>query len=211
MTRTSDILERFVHTATAERISLGALIAALGDRAFGLMIILLVLPNLIPGPTIPGYSLVFGAVIALLAQQMLRGFPGPSLPVWFLKRSVARKHLARLVDWSLPWLRRLERHVAERPGMLTSPAADRWLPLLFLLLAIALALPLPFGNTPPALALIVLSVGLLERDSRMLMIGVAAGILSLLYVGGLLVLAITAADVVFGTMIDWLDRLGLDF
>lgn len=210
MARTSDILERSVAESTAERISLGFLVTVLGDRAFGLMIILMALPNLIPGPSIPGYSLVFGAMIGLLAAQMMRGFPAPDLPGWFLRRSLRREHLAAMIRRATPWLRRLERYVTERPGRLTTPTGERWTAFLCILLAFALALPLPMGNAPPALALVIISVGLLEQDDRTLMIGVIAGVVSLIYVGVLLAVAFVAFDLLFGQVIDFLAWVGIE-
>lgn len=197
--RTSELLQRSVELHDADRISVAELLDALGDRAFGLLIVLLVLPNLIPGPTIPGYSLIFATGIALVASQMVRGFVRPRLPRWCLRRSFDRARLRALLARAMPYLRRLERYAHARPSRWTTPGAERWIAALAIAVAIALAIPVPLGNTPPALALLVLGMGLIERDSRLLVAGVIGGIAAVIYVGVLSAVAVEAADWIFGT------------
>lgn len=197
--RTSELLQRSVELHDADRISVAELLDALGDRAFGLLIVLLVLPNLIPGPTIPGYSLIFATGIALVASQMVRGFARPRLPRWLLRRSFDRVRLRALLARAMPYLQRLERYAHTRPSRWTTRTAERWIAALGIAVAIALSIPVPLGNTPPALALLLLGMGLIERDSRLLVAGVIGGIAAVIYVGALSAVAVQAADWIFGT------------
>jgi hypothetical protein len=207
MTRTSEILRRSIAARATERITVAALLAALGDRAFGLVIVLLVLPTLIPGPPIPFYSLPFAAAIALVASQLARGFVRPLLPDWLLRRSVGRARLERLLLHAMPAIRRFERFAHTRPSGWTTPRGERWIGALCIAVALALAMPMPFGNTPPGLALLVLGLGLIERDSRLLAIGALAGIASVVYVGVLTAMAVLAAGLLFGAAPPLLDLL----
>ncbi len=51
--RTSDAFRALKTIGTGDRISLGELTAALGDRGFGLLVLIFALPNIIP--MIPAY------------------------------------------------------------------------------------------------------------------------------------------------------------
>jgi hypothetical protein len=196
--RTSEILRRSVAARASERVTVAALLAALGDRAFGLLIVLLVLPTLIPGPPVPFYSLPFAAAIALVASQLARGFVRPELPGWLLRRSIARARLDRLLERAMPAIRRFERFAHARPSRWTTPQSERCIGGLAIAVALALAMPVPFGNTPPGLALLVLGLGLIERDSRLLAIGTLGGAAAVLSVGALTAMAVLAAGWIFG-------------
>jgi hypothetical protein len=195
---TSDLLRKSIETRRTERATVAEILMALGDRAFGLLIVLLVLPTLIPGPPIPGYSLVFALAIALVASQLARGFDQPVLPRWLLRRSFDRARLDALLTRATPYLRRLERITHARPSRWTTRQGERWIGALVIAVALALAVPVPLGNTPPGLALLALGVGLIERDGRLLALGALAGIASVLYVAGITAATVLAAEEIFG-------------
>jgi hypothetical protein len=54
-------------------------------------------------------------------------------------------------------------------------------------LSVVLALPIPFGNTPVALSIIIIALGLLEGDGVALLVGVCAGIAAAAWNVGLVV------------------------
>lgn len=198
MARTSDLLQRSIESHSAPRVSVAELMGTLGDRGFGLLIVILVLPNLIPGPPIPGFSLVFAAGIALIASQMVRAFARPELPQWLRKRSFDRAKLDAMLTRAMPYLRRFERFAHARPSVWTTKRGERWIGLVVIATALALAVPVPLGNTPPALALLALGLGLIERDTRLLVIGAFAGVASVAYVGVLTAMTVIAAERLFG-------------
>jgi hypothetical protein len=197
VTSTSRLLRRSLETRRTARATLGEILEALGDRAFGLLIVLLVLPTLIPGPPIPGYSLIFAAAIALIASQLARGFDQPVLPAWWLRRSFDRARLDALLIRATPYLRRFERVAHARPTLLTTRRGERWIGALAIAVAAALAVPVPLGNTPPGLALLVIGIGLIERDGRLLAVGALAGVAAVLYVAGITAATVLAAQQIF--------------
>ena len=64
--RTSDLLANYARHLNGERVTLGELVALLGNRSFGLLLLLFALPNLVPLP--PGSSTVFGLPLLLLGE-----------------------------------------------------------------------------------------------------------------------------------------------
>ena len=179
--RISEILVGLVGDCSGH-LSLGEVVTALGDRGYGLLIFVLALPNMIP-VYIPGLSAVFGIPLAMIALQMMLGMPRPWLPAALLQRRFRRQEFANLTRRLLPWLLRLERALKPRWLMLTSPTVERAIGLIALILALLLALPIPLTGIPISAGLLLMGVGLIERDGLVLLGGVAAGILAFAYSG----------------------------
>lgn len=150
-----------------ERITLGEMAEAFGDRAFGLLILLLLLPSLLPG-----MATVFGLPILLLGVQMGLGRRTPKLPGFLARQSVKRTDLLRLTSGSSTWMNRIEQYVRPRPGFFTSLVGDRLFGWLTAYVALMLILPGPGTNGPPAFGNIVMALGLVEHDNRVMAWGV---------------------------------------
>ncbi len=189
--RTSTVLLEAVCSHPGERITLGELVERLGDRTYGLLLLVLALPNTVPMPGLPGLSTVFGAAMLLLAVQMAAGSPRPWIPRWLRQRSFSRTGLEAMLRRALPYLQRLERALKPRWAPVTRPVSERIMGVVFSLLALAIALPIPFGNWLPAVTLTVAALGLAERDGLVL----AASALMALAVLGLMSAALAAAFV----------------
>jgi hypothetical protein len=180
-------------------LRLGDVVAALGDRGYGLMIVILAVPNVLP-IYIPGLSAIFGIPLALIALQMMLGLPRPWLPQALLRRPLRRREFAGMTQRLMPWLLRLERLLKPRLPLLTSLWAERAIGLFALVLAVMLALPIPFTGIPLGAALALMGIGLLERDGLVLLAGAAAGALAVAY-SGLATFAAWEAVVAF---VSWL-------
>jgi hypothetical protein len=157
--RASEILEDLGRNWPAERISLGDIEAALGDRGFGLMLLVFTLPALIPI-----ISTIAVIPLALLAGQLMLGMEKPWLPKAILRRSAATADFKRVVEQLLPHLLRAEKVLKPRYLLLASAPAERMIGLVCLLLTLLLPLPWPFGNVMVAVPLVVLALALIERD-----------------------------------------------
>ena len=151
-----------------EEITLGEMAEAFGDRAFGLLILLLCLPSLLPL-----MASVFGTPMLILGVQMGLGRRVPKLPGFIARRTIKRADLLRLSGASSGWLKRVEQYVKPRPGFFTSPAGDRIFGWLTAYVALMLILPGPGTNGPPAFGNIVMALGLVEHDSRVVGLGMA--------------------------------------
>lgn len=179
-----------------ERITLGEMAEAFGDRAFGLLILLLCLPGLLPG-----MASVFGTPMLILGVQMGLGFHVPKLPRFIARQSLRRTDLLRLSSGSSKWMNRIERWVRPRPGPFTSPAADRVVGWLTAYAALMLILPGPGTNGPPAFGTIVMALGVVENDSKVVGLGMALTILGNVFatvvLGALLWFGMEAVGYVF--------------
>jgi hypothetical protein len=166
-----------------ERITLGEMAEAFGDRAFGLLLLLLLLPGLLPG-----MASVFGAPLLLLGVQMGLGLRVPKLPRILARQSIKRTDLLRLASASSMGLSRIERFIRPRPGFFTGPLGERIIGWLTAYVAIMLILPGPGTNGPPAFGNIVMALGLIEHDSRVTGWGVGLTVAGYIFATVVLVL-----------------------
>lgn len=181
------------------RISLGEMIHAFGARGYGILMILFSLPNLLP-IYIPGWSPIFGFPLAIVCLQLALGLPEPKLPRVLTDRSMRREDFALIVEKSSPWIRRIERYVRPRPSILTGWKAERLVGAYGVFLACLVIVPLPFTNGPPSLAVAIMAMGLLEEDSRAIVVGALVGVfataLAFAIIGGLFWVVVQAIGLV---------------
>lgn len=149
-------------------MSLGQIVDRLDQRAFGILILLLTLPCLVPG--LPGAQLI-AIPIFLLAVQMAAGRAEVWLPGAFLKAQVKRGWIEAVADFADRRLRWTERLSRPRLSFVTSGIGERFTGLVIALAAITIMLPIT--NTIPSLAITVAAVGLLQRDGLFALGGLA--------------------------------------
>jgi hypothetical protein len=165
-----------------ERITLGEMAEAFGDRAFGILSLLLLLPGLLPG-----MASVFGLPLLILGVQMGLGLRVPKLPGILKRQSIKRTDLLRLASASSKGLKRIEKFVKPRPGFFTSPMGERIIGWLTAYVAIMLILPGPGTNGPPAFGNIVMALGVIEQDSRVAGWGVGLTVAGCVFATGVLI------------------------
>jgi hypothetical protein len=167
----------------AARITLGELVEALQARGYGLLLFLFAVPNLTPGPSLPGFSTIFAVPLALVAIQMALGVAHPRLPGFLARLGISRGRAQRVVGAAAPLLARGEKLLRPRGAALTGPVARRWIGLAALLQAVLLLIPLPLLPLIPSLALVVLALGLAAHDGVAVGIGLAACVLAAILFG----------------------------
>jgi hypothetical protein len=184
-----------------DRLTLGELMEALGQRGYGVLIVLFALPNLLP-IYIPGLSPIFGFPLMIVCAQLALGLPSPRLPGVLTRRSMRRSDLQLIVEKSLPWLHRVERFVKPRPSFVTSPAGERLIGVWGVLLCCIIVIPLPFTNGPPSLACMIMAIGLMEEDTLTILagalFGVAAAVLGLSIIGSVSWILLAGFSWMFG-------------
>lgn len=164
--------------ALGDRPQVEEIVSALGPRSFGLVLVMFGLPNLLP---VPGLPILCGFIIGLIALQLVLGRDHLILPRWVGERRVKREDLARMVQRAAPTLRAVEDVMRPRIEGLTSPPMQRLIGLVLCVLAVALMAPIPFfGGIAPGFAVILLGLGLAERDGVVILLGGAASVVAVL-------------------------------
>lgn len=179
--RTSALLELFLETHHGATVRLGDLVHALGNRAFGALLLIFALPNILPMP--PGTSTVLGLPLVLFAGQMALGLSQPWLPRRLAEITLARSTVEHWTGAARRWIGRLERLMQPRLMWLTDLRFERLLGGVCLVLAVILALPIPLGNMPPALAIVLMALGLLEKDGVFVLLGLGVALAGVALVG----------------------------
>jgi len=186
----SAMLHALAQDDSRERIAVGDLLAALGDRALAALLFVFAVPNVLPVP--PGTSTILGAPLVFLAAQLAFG-RRPWLPAVIARRTMTRTDFAALVRRIGPWLARAERLLRPRAIRLALPPMEYLVGLVCLLLAIVLVLPVPLGNMLPALAISLLALGILERDGLWILAGLGTAVVSAIVVSGVVFAMVKAA------------------
>ncbi len=169
------VLRRLGHGPEHERATMGELVAKLDERGHALVLLLLAAPNLTPGPSIPGFSTIFGVPLCIVAVEMIAGRRALRLPRVLARISIPRRRIAALIVKLEPLLHRIERVLKPRAPAFDSPAAGRALGLACLVLAVLLSLPIPVFSLLPAAALVIVALGLLARDGLAVLCGLGLG------------------------------------
>ncbi len=161
--RTSAILARFLLFHDKGNISFDEIRTSLDDRAFGFLMVILALPNLIP-IIIPGLSTILGIPLAYIGLQLMAGRNRPWFPGWITQRSFSRSRFQAMLARGLPYVVRVEHFLKPRAIWLVEGTGERVIGFIVLVLALTLTLPIPFGNGLPALAIVMFGLGLIEKD-----------------------------------------------
>jgi len=191
---TSVLLQELVKHAPAEHVTLAWLLDRLRERSFGIVMLLLALVSLVPGA-----SAIIGVLLAVPAYQMIVARRHPVLPKFIAERAIPTRRIARLIERVVPLLRTMERFIRPRWGT-PFETTKRVVGVVLLLLGVTLVAPIPFSNIIPALAIVLVAFAYLEEDGVLLLVALAASLVSLSITAGAVWGAVRATD--------WLTNLG---
>jgi hypothetical protein len=176
-------------------ISVGEIVDRFGARAFGALLFIFSVPNVLPLP--PGSSSILGLPLLLLAPQVAIGVRAPWLPRFIDDRKIKPSDLKRWLGRIIPRLRSVERLSRPRLLFLFGPIGDRVIGLICTLLACVLILPIPLGNLAPAICIGAFALALFQRDGVIALVGYLMASVSL----GLLILSAGAVSLAITKMI----------
>lgn len=161
-----------------EKVTLGEILADLGDRSFGWCLFVFTLISLLPLPI--GSNMLTALPVIWVSGQMALGYRYIHLPRIMTARSFKRRSVRAAIHRLRFLLRPLERIAHPRLAELFSPSRERLVGIALLVFSLALFLPIPFSGYGPAVAIFISSLGLVERDGVVLLIGLGAGVLAVI-------------------------------
>ena len=153
-------------------VTVGALADRAAQHGFGLLMIVLSLPTLFPALP-PGLAPLVGFLDVVLAAQMLIGLERPWLPAGVRRYRLSARAKQMLRQRGVPFLRHVEQFTRPRQLWIPDVVLTRIVAIAVLLLGIALFNPLPFFHLLPALTVMILGFGLINRDALFLAGGLA--------------------------------------
>lgn len=175
---TSELLAEIREQDGGERISMGEIADATDGRAFGLLILILSLPETIP---MIGLSAVLAAPIVVLGVSLLVRGDDPPLPAWVQRRTLPRDKVQGAIRRTrriVAWLDRVS-----RPRWPRLAHAARLQGLVCVAMGIVLAIPFPGINIVAAAAVAGTGIGVLQRDGVMIAGATAAALVAAVLFG----------------------------
>lgn len=195
----STTLARSIDEIRGETVTLRDLMAAIGEQGLLLLCALATLPFLIP-VSIPGVSTVFGAAIILLALAITLNRM-PWLPRRILDRKLDAGKLLPSLRKGVKLMSRIDAWVKPRALGMTSGymTVVNGCVLMFggLLLMAPFGL-IPFSNTAPAVGILLLTIGMIQRDGLFVLLGYLGTVLTVIYFGTLMYAAFWAGGALIG-------------
>lgn len=166
-------LEAMADQAPETGFSLHDILDRLEERAFGAMLFILALPCAIP--FLYGVPQVVSLPMMALTLQMLAGREEPWLPEKFGKRMINKAGLTRTSRFGRKWFGWLEVISHPRLTFLTGKTMERVVALFLTAFCASILVPLPLTNSTPAIAVAIVSFGLMARDGILVLLGIILG------------------------------------
>jgi hypothetical protein len=178
-------LRQAAQAIRSERVTLRELLEIIGEQGMLVFCIILTIPFLLP-VSIPGVSTVFGIVMVLIGIGVALNRV-PWLPRRLMESSIAAAHLIPALERGARVFVRLDRLIRPRLLILThSATVNRLNGFALTGAAVLLMAPLgaiPLTNTLPAIAILCLAAGMLQRDGVFVVVGYAATGVTIVYFG----------------------------
>lgn len=159
-----------------EPVTIGQLVTQLDARAQSLVLLLLAAPNLTPGPSMPGFSTIFGIPLCIVAFEMMLGRPHLRLPRFIARRAYTRGRVAGFIARLLPLLRRFE--AVLKPRWPELAGSRRLVGAVCFVLGLLLLFPIPVFSLLPAFVILIIALGRLAQDGLVIAIGLALTVLT---------------------------------
>ena len=184
----SDVVET-LGTRPGERLCLGEIVEAFGDRAFGPVMFFFALVNMLPWP--PGGTTLTGAPLLLLAMELALGRETLWIPGWAERIAINRQTFRKLSARFRKLLKLMEKLSRPRAAFMTGGLGQGLIGLACVFLSAVLVLPIWGGNLLPAVAIGFFSLGVMQRDGLAALIGwlLTAATVAVLFLAWTLIVA----------------------
>jgi len=175
-----DLVQQFANRP----VRLSEILAATQGRGFYLLLLLIGLPFLTPIP-LPGLSTAFGLIVLVIGTRLALG-QRPWLPEKLLQRELPARFMARTLAAASRVVRWLEFLLRPRLTFLHEQWIYRRIAGTLIMLSgllLLLPLPIPLSNFFPALTVVLLAAGAMERDGLFFLAGCAMFTVTLAFFG----------------------------
>jgi hypothetical protein len=194
--RLSEALQATRAAVSGHQVTLRELLVLVGEQGLLVFCAILAMPFLLP-VSLPFMSTALGGPMLLIGYAVTMNRV-PWLPDRLLDHALPTATVEHVLDRAAKAADRFEHLFRPRILALTGSAsvnAVHGAMLVIVVLALMAPLPLiPLANTLPAVAIILLCIGMAERDGVLLLLGHLVAVVSLLYVGALLYFAARAGS-----------------
>lgn len=168
--KTSEIMLELSGLGSGERITLVQMLKHLRGRAFGILMVLMSVLSLIPN--LFGHAIATGFLLVVLGFQMALGFTHIHLPKRILKMSFPRSGITKTMTIAAPKIAFIEKLLKPRLIFITGDIGKRMIGMIVIPLSLLILIPFPLSNIIPSFGILILSLGLIEKDGVVVLIGI---------------------------------------
>jgi hypothetical protein len=194
--RLSEALTATRHAIEGHQVTLRELLTLVGEQGLLVFCAILAMPFLLP-VSLPFMSTALGAPMLLIAYAVTM-IQVPWLPDRLLDHSLPSVTVQHVLERAAGAADRFEHLVRPRLlGLTGTPTVNSVNGAVLIVAVLALMAPLPLiplANTLPGIGIILLCLGMAERDGVLLLFGHLVVLVSVLYVGILLYFAAKAGS-----------------
>lgn len=172
-TTLTGVLEHIDDDADKNRLTFGEIVSAFGGRGYGPILLALALIEILPTGAIPGVPTLVGALIVLVAGQLVAGREAPWIPAKLAKKGFSREKLQHARERIKPATKKIDKVLKPRLCQLTTPMMARLVGGFCVILALTMP-PLelfPFASSAPSAAIALFALGLSTRDGLLILLG----------------------------------------
>lgn len=173
--RIASALERAANSDQSH-MTLSRLVEILGPRAHRLLLLVVSLFNMIPGP--PGYGGTIAWTTCAIAVGMLTGRP-IRLPGIIGKRELPLDLMVKASAQVVKVAGVLARFSRPRLRWITGAQANLPYAILVICVSVVMSLPIPFINAIPNVGLCIIAFSMLNRDGAGVIVGLIATVIGL--------------------------------
>lgn len=166
-----ELQDVMTHVGDRASIKVSEIVEILRHRGPALVMLLLCVPFVIPIPSF-GLSTPLGLAIMFYGGRVALRMK-PWVPGFISKRTMKRETLEKIVNVACKGGKKVEKLLKPRLKFMLWPMIDVpiGLSILFCGFFLGLPLPIPFTNAIPAVALILLLLGVIEQDGVAILLG----------------------------------------
>ncbi len=167
--KVSEVIVAVLDSHGKETITVGEFKDAIANRSYGVLMLLLALPLIIPIPT-PGLSAILCMPLMLITAQLMWGKKSPWLPKFITRKEFKCSDMRKAIDYTLPYIRKLESILRPRFDLFVTYSAERIIAIICFTLSLVIMLPIPFGNAIPAFVIFLYALSILTRDGLLVIV-----------------------------------------
>jgi hypothetical protein len=194
--RLSEALESTRAAVTGHRVTLRELLGLVGEQGLLVFCAILAMPFLLP-VSLPFMSTALGSPMLLIGVAVVMNRV-PWLPERLRDHALPTETVLHVLERAGRAAGRFEHLVRPRLlGLTATPAVNSINGIVLVLAVLLLMAPLPFvpfANTLPGIGIILLCLGMAERDGLVILAGHAVTIVSAIFIGTLLYFAAKAGS-----------------
>lgn len=166
-----------------------------GEQGLLIFCMILMLPFLLP-VSVPGVSTIFSVVVILVGISVTTNWLW--LPERIMNRTIDAKSMQNSMRSGAKTFSRIDNFIRPRMLWMTHTGTmNRLNGLVLIFNGLLLIFPfglVPFSNTLPGIAILLLAAGIIQRDGVMVILGYVFTVITVIYFGALFMAAVAAGQ-----------------